>query len=194
MSKPVKIFSKLDDIDFTSCVLSIGNFDGVHIAHQALLKKLLTKKKEYKSPSVVVSFEPHPVEFFTKKKIRLFSSKYMASQLTKIGIDYLILLKFDQELASLSAKDFLEKKLQILRPKAIVVGTDFCFGNMALGTADTLKAWSLSNGVDCYIFPDVYLGNSKVSSSRIRNCYEKNKLKELEDLLGRPATELKNIK
>lgn len=190
----MKIFSNIKNIDFTSCVVSIGNFDGVHIAHQALLKTLLEKKKQYKVPTVVMSFNPHPVEFFTKKKIRLFSTEDLALQLKKIGIDYLVLLKFDQLLSSLNAEDFLEQKLYLLRPKAIVVGEDFCFGHKALGTVSTLKIWSLSKGIELDIFSDIYSGSDKISSSMLRACYEKNQWKELETLLGRPVPELKHAK
>lgn len=190
----MKIFSNFDDIDFTSCVISIGNFDGVHIGHQALLKTLLEKKKQYKAPSVVISFDPHPVEFFTKKTIRLFSVEDLKLQLKKIGIDYLILLKFDQSLSSLSAEEFLEKKLYFLRPKAVVVGEDFCFGYKALGTVTTLKTWSLLRGINLDIFSDINWGSSKVSSSRVRACYEQNQWQELESLLGRSIPDLKNKK
>ncbi|MBE8163395.1 MAG: hypothetical protein HAW63_05350 [Bdellovibrionaceae bacterium] len=182
----MKIFSNYDNIDFTSCVVSVGNFDGVHIAHQALLKTLLNRQKQYKVPSVVISFDPHPVNFFTKKEVRLFSTQDLAKQLKKLGIDYLILLKFDQLLASLSAKDFLNIKLLPLRPKAIVVGEDFCFGHKALGTTSTLKTWCLSRGIELEIFSDVYWDGSKVSSSRLRACYKAKQWKELEALLGRP--------
>lgn len=190
----MEIFSNLNEVNFSSCVVSIGNFDGVHIGHQALLKTLIEQKKKYKVPAVVMSFNPHPVEFFTKKKIRLFSVEDLTLQLKTIGIDYLILLKFDQALSSLNADDFLEKKLFHLRPKAIVVGEDFCFGYKALGTVEVLKTWSLPKGIDVQIFPAIYWNSGKVSSSRLRSSYKAKRWAEVEALLGRSVSNLDHKK
>lgn len=182
----MKVFTNLDNIPFLSCVLSIGNFDGVHIGHQALLKQLKQQKQKHKAVSVVISFDPHPLEFFTKKTLRLFSLDDLKLTLTKLNIDYLFLLKFDQNMASLSPKNFLNQKINKLNPKAIVVGTDFCFGQKALGTTKTLKLWAKDKNLEIDIYPDVYLNSKKVSSSSLRLCYKNNQHKELEALLGRP--------
>lgn len=190
----MQILLNAKKLSFSSCVLSIGNFDGVHIGHQALLKKLLEKKKEYQVPSVVISFDPHPVEFFTGKKIRLFSCKDLGVELKKIGIDYLILLKFDKNLSALSAMDFLEKNIYSIGPKAMVVGQDFCFGHKASGSVKFLKDWALSKSVDMEVFPDVYWGGGKVSSSRLRSCYKEKNWQELEFLLGRSAPRVEKEK
>lgn len=181
----IKVFTNFDTIDFSSCVVSIGNFDGVHIGHQALLNQLSKKKKKYKTVSVVISFDPHPLEFFKKKPFRLFSVDDLKLQLIKLHIDYLFLLKFDQNMASLNPIEFLDQKIHTLNPKAIVVGQDFCFGQKALGTVNTLKYWAKDKDLEVDIFPDIYWKSKKVSSSRLRLCYQNNQKKELEDLLGR---------
>lgn len=186
----MKVFFNIESVPSSSCVVSVGNFDGVHIGHQALLKKLLEQKKKYKVPSVVISFDPHPVEFFTGKKSRLFSVKDLSLELKKAEVDYLVLLKFDKAFSLLSHTDFLENFLYILKPKAVVVGQDFCFGYKTMGTVSTLQEWSKLKAIDFDVVADVYWKNTKVSSTRLRLCYEKNRWEELEKLLGRVPSSL----
>ena len=122
--KTISGVSKLDS-SLQSSVVTIGNFDGIHLGHQALISKTVSLSKKHEDSAVVMSFRPHPVKvLFPEREInRLFSYEDQASQLEELGIDYFVQQPFSRELSELSAERFLnELILKPLNPKAIVVG------------------------------------------------------------------------
>lgn len=120
------------------CALTIGNFDGVHLGHQALLSQLEGAGKREHAATMVITFEPHPFEFFNPKaaipRITRFREKFSA--ICAHHIDYVLVLKFNQQLANVTAQAFIQDVLKPLQPTSITLGADFHFGFKRLGTIE----------------------------------------------------------
>ncbi|MFH0256087.1 bifunctional riboflavin kinase/FAD synthetase [Vibrio rumoiensis] len=126
----------------SGCVLSIGNFDGVHLGHQQVLKQLCEQAETLGLPSVVMTFEPQPMEFFAKQAApaRLTRLRDKFAQLSKCKIDRLLCVNFNQKFANLSPEDFISELLvNKLGVKFLVVGDDFCFGKNRQGSFSDLQ-------------------------------------------------------
>ncbi|WOD38023.1 bifunctional riboflavin kinase/FAD synthetase [Nodosilinea sp. E11] len=136
----------------------------------------------------VMTFFPHPQEFFSGKSRALLTPlPEKAAQIARLGIEQLVLLPFDQHLANCSAEEFVELLLvQRLQVQHISVGKDFCFGKRRQGTVDDLKTLAARHGVQVHITPLSCLGTERISSSRIRQALEDTDLETVKALLGRP--------
>jgi riboflavin kinase/FMN adenylyltransferase len=174
---------------FKSSVLTIGNFDGVHLGHQKLLKELLAQSKIYKVPSVVCTFRPHPRVILRPNEPhhRMFDHRDQFEVMSQMGIDYLIEEKFSKDFSLMSAEEFLENYIEkIFHPVHLVVGYDFSFGKSRQGNADYLvkfcerKKWGLT------IVSAYEKDGQIVSSSQIRMLLEHGDLEKAEEYLGRP--------
>lgn len=171
-------------------VVTIGNFDGVHRGHQALLAQLNEHAKALNVPSVVVTFEPQPAEFFAQgqaKYARLtrWREKYVA--LAKYGVDKVLVLRFNDRLASLSAEEFIKNILiDGLAARHVLVGDDFRFGYQRRGDFDFLKNRGERNGFSVESMPTVLIAGERVSSTRIRTALMAANHRLAEQLLGRP--------
>src|SRR5436190_7952993 len=152
-------------------VITIGNFDGVHLGHQRLIKKVIDQAKKLGVPSMVITFEPHPAEFFAGQKIVIprltrLREKFMA--LKNCGVDYVLILPFNQELAKLSASDFviqiLYKKLQ---PSEIIIGDDFHFGHQRQGNFALLQKMGQTLGFQVESLDTLLIEDERVSSTRV---------------------------
>jgi riboflavin kinase/FMN adenylyltransferase len=178
-------------------VATIGNFDGVHIGHQALLKRVVEKAVLYNLPSLVITFEPHPYEFFAQEKLkiaRLTKCREKWVELNRNNIDNVIFLKFNQEVAKKRARQFIEEILyRALHIKHLVVGDDFQFGYQREGNVKLLQEM----GKDCQFTVEslsaITIMNERVSSTRIRQALEADDLKLAEHLLGRPYSMIGKI-
>ncbi|MFP5518862.1 MAG: bifunctional riboflavin kinase/FAD synthetase [Bdellovibrionia bacterium] len=173
---------------FTGTVLTIGNYDGVHLGHQELLKCLVNEAAFFKVPSVVITFNPHPVKVLypQRKTERLFDFQDQQEQMEKLGVDFCIIQKFSKEFSQLSAEDFFKDYLiKYLRPKTIVVGHDFSFGSQRTGNLDFLERHCSENGIKLIIIPPFKLRGAPVSSSRIRQALKAGELSEVKACLGR---------
>lgn len=172
------------------CVVTLGNFDGVHLGHQQLLNTVVAKAKQAGLPSVVMTFEPHPFEFFAEKalaipRITRFREKFHA--LADTGCDYVLILKFNQQLASLSASDFaLRVLVQALAAKAVIIGDDFHFGRGRTGDVHVLRALGLSHGFTVDAMPTWKAEQARVSSTLVRQALMAGQLDRASALLGRP--------
>ena len=173
------------------CVLTIGNFDGVHFGHQAVLSRLVEKAKKMDLPSAVMIFEPQPREFFTPStapaRLSRWRDKY--TELQKLGIDRLICVSFNRHLAAYSARDFIELLLvNKLAVKHLVVGDDFRFGLSRGGNFATLKAAGSEHGFDV-VSMDTYrqaaVSDNRVSSTLVRQALKNSDFKLASSLLGR---------
>ena len=125
------------------CVATIGNFDGVHLGHRAIIKRVIEQARNSGHQSCVILFEPHPKEFFMgdncPARITNFTEKYL--QLKALGVDKLLLLKFNQALCQMHATDFIQKVLiEQLRIQHLVVGDDFQFGYQRQGNYQLLRS------------------------------------------------------
>lgn len=172
------------------CVLSIGNFDGVHLGHQALLNELKEKGKALHAPTMVMIFEPQPLEFFARdpQRPRLTRLRDKAKQLAKLGIDYLLCVHFDHDFAAMPAEDFIGKLLgQTLAIKYLVVGDDFHFGYKRQGDIHLLRALGEKNGFIVENTQSFVTDSGKrISSTCIREALLNDDLALSEKMLGRP--------
>ena len=170
-------------------VATIGNFDGVHRGHQALLQALKVEASRQNLPTLVVLFEPQPHEYFQPHatSVRLTSLIEKWRILLGFGIDYVCCLRFNQALAAMSATDFAQTIIfSHLRVKHLFIGEDFQFGAGRTGNANLLKIIAQKKAAKCVIYPDVNEGNERISSTRIRRCLKQGLFEEAKILLGRP--------
>lgn len=163
------------DADFVQgCVLTIGNFDGVHCGHQQVLRQLVQKSKKMGLPSVVMVFEPLPIEFFAPDKapVRLMNLREKVQAFKCTGIDYVLVCRFDAAFAHLTAEAFIRQVLVAgLRVKQLVVGDDFQFGYQRQGDFTTLQLAGRSLGFEVSAMPTfglVEAGVRRVSSTWVR--------------------------
>jgi riboflavin kinase/FMN adenylyltransferase len=177
--------------DFPGCVATIGNFDGVHLGHQALLAEVKKHAKKLGVPSVVITFEPHPGEFFGQNPMlpRLTRWREKFKALSDCGIDKVVLLRFNREFANDSAENFMRRILvEGLRIKHIVVGEDFRFGKARQGDFHFLKNSGEKYGFTAATLSDVMVRGERVSSTRIRKALAAGDHQLATELLGHPYT------
>lgn len=174
--------------DIKNPVVTIGNFDGVHWAHQAIFRKVIERAKDLSGRSMAITFEPHPMKVMSPDKakplITLLEQKkeLMIDQ----GIDILLLMRFTLEFAAISARDFVKNILvDRLRIKEIVVGYDYAFGHNREGNIDLLKKMGKQFNFTVNQVGPVYVGKRLVSSTSIRNLITEGRVSEAKQLLGR---------
>jgi len=169
--------------------IALGNFDGIHRGHQQVLQPILKIARENQINSTVVTFNPHPREYFSGQKQKLLTPlPEKVKLLEEIGIKQLVLLPFDRELAKLTPEEFVEKILvKELEVKKISVGEDFRFGYQRAGKAEDLEAIAAKFGVEVDITKEEKCQEEKtrISSSKIRQALEEGKLETVERMLGR---------
>ncbi len=180
----------------TPTAIALGNFDGIHQGHQTVLQPILKFPQPFQQPHIypsVVSFAPHPRVFFTGGKLQLLTPIAEKRQLlSALGIEQLILLPFNRNLASLSPQQFVEQILvEQLKTKIISVGSDFRFGYQRKGTATDLKNIAHSFGITVHLnsLHKFAVGDDKrvrVSSSLIRQALTEGKVALASTMLGRP--------
>lgn len=171
------------------CVLTIGNFDGVHLGHQAMLQQVLHVAYSHNLASAVMVFEPQPREFFSPDNAparlsNLSEKQHILTNLQHDGrrLDYLIVADFDKAFRSLSAKEFAQLLDRQLNVKALVLGDDFRFGQDRIGDSDFLRSFGFMVN-DLQTVMDTNNDN-RVSSTRIRACLANGKLCQAKALLG----------
>ena len=169
------------------CILTIGNFDGVHLGHQEILKKLVSKSKKMGLPSLVVSFSVTPETFFGRPKARLSSFRDKHLFLESMGVDKHLLIRFNKSFSELSASSFINQILvEKIGVKHCFIGDDFRFGKGRLGDFSMLKQASHENNYSIEKLNSVLLDGLRVSSSAIRNFLTDGNFTEAEKFLGRP--------
>jgi riboflavin kinase / FMN adenylyltransferase len=168
----------------TRCALTIGNFDGVHRGHRALLERVVAKAREIGVTSCVLTFEPHPREFFAPQSApaRLTRLRDKLELIAAAGIDRVHVVRFAAGFAAMSATRFIEDILvRALRTTWLLVGRDFRFGAQRKGDFATLKG----NGFELEAMPDVLFDGERVSSSAVRTALQEGDFERAERLLGR---------
>ncbi|MEH2418627.1 bifunctional riboflavin kinase/FAD synthetase [Nostoc sp.] len=213
----------------TPTAVALGKFDGVHLGHQRVIQPVLhaggqlsvasspqsnenqqLTNREY-TYSTVVTFDPHPHEFFTGQPRTLLTPlDEKVQQLRSLGVEQLVLLPFDKELSALTPEEFVGKILvQQLRCQRISIGQDFCFGEKRSGTANDLQLIAAKHNIPVTIVPlQTYTGNSptqsscvsttpahdaRISTSLIRQTLEQGDIENANLLLGRPYTLLGDV-
>ena len=170
------------------CVATIGNFDGVHLGHQAVLGQLAEKAAEMCLPTVLITFEPQPMEYFIPDKVpaRLTRFREKVLALQRYSVDRVCCLSFNDKLANLSAEDFIQQILvDKLGVKYLVVGDDFRFGQNRTGNFDMLVQAGKQHGFHVVSMHTFEIESERVSSTRIRASLEKGDMAAAEQLLGR---------
>ena len=171
------------------CVAAIGNFDGIHLGHQAVLGQLAEIAAVYRLPAVVITFEPHPQEFFGRGVVRprLTSFREKMTVLRRFAVDQVLCLRFDAKLARMDATEFVERVLvRGLGVRSLVVGDDFRFGRNRLGDRDLLQDLGRRYGFELMGMHNFDIDGQRVSSTRIRAALAGGDLRAAERLLGRP--------
>jgi riboflavin kinase / FMN adenylyltransferase len=169
------------------CVATIGNFDGVHIGHRALLAHLNRQREIHRVPSLLITFEPLPREFFrgTSVPARLTRFREKVSLLGKTGIDRVLCLPFNERLASTPAGTVIDRFLnETLGVRFIAVGDDFRFGRGAEGDFAMLEAAGQASGFGVSAMSTLSVDGERVSSTRIRELLAAGDFKLAERLLG----------
>ncbi|EPG64590.1 bifunctional riboflavin kinase/FAD synthetase [Leptospira wolffii] len=187
----MKILRSLENLKTdlnTPTVVTLGNFDGIHLGHQALLERTKEISLEKGVPSCVVTYYPNPALVLGKDKdsggITTQSDK--ETLIESYGIDWLIVVPFTLEFAQIEAEDFLKNVLiDGLGAKHILIGFNHCFGKGRRGDYELLKRYSSELGYELEKLDPVFLGNTKLSSSHVRSLLRSGKVEEVEECLGR---------
>lgn len=176
--------------DDRGSVLTIGNFDGVHVGHQALLKLIQQEAEKRAALSMVMIFEPQPLEFYGKGKImvpRLTRMREKVQALTECQMDRVLVAYFNPSFAALSPEDFVEQVLvKKLEVKHLMVGEDFRFGHKRSGDIPQLKVLAEKHGFTVEIIPPILTGGERVSSTLLRQALTKGQQEQVARYLGHP--------
>src|SRR5262245_57470492 len=184
---PMKVVSGLPDAAADGpCVLSIGNFDGLHLVHQAILRTVVERAKELGIRPAVLTFDPHPVRVLAPEHApKLISTLLQKLRLIEsAGIELALVVKFDLEFAALSPDSFIQQYLlDGLKAKALCVGGNFTFGHRQAGTIETLRRWR--HEFELVEIPPVIARGTIVSSTHVRRYVQEGSVSRARRLLGR---------
>lgn len=180
----------LHDFQFVSpedkgATVAIGNFDGVHLGHQAVIA--MAREVEPAAPLGVLTFEPHPREFFAPKAppFRLMSGEARAHRLQKLGVDILLEVNFNAALAAMTPEEFARRVIhEGFGLRHVIVGADFCFGKGRAGAARDLQAFGQQMGFGVSIAPMVAHAEQRVSSTAIRQALSDAEPRKAAAMLG----------
>jgi riboflavin kinase/FMN adenylyltransferase len=169
-------------------VITIGNFDGVHRGHQALLAETVRQAKEINAAAVAVTFDPHPLEILRPESFQplLTTFPYRAELIQGFGVDHVVILETTSAFLRRGARDFFKKVVQeTLAARAIVEGGNFCFGRGREGTVATLSDLSRAAGISLTLVPPQEVEGRLVSSSRVREALLAGDVAAAARLMGR---------
>jgi riboflavin kinase/FMN adenylyltransferase len=171
-------------------VATIGNFDGVHLGHQNLIKELRKKADALNLPLVLVLFEPQPKEYFQKDNApaRLYTLREKLQYIDACGVDFVYCIQFNKIIAQTSAQDFITKYLfNKLKVKYLLVGEDFRFGKNREGNVELLHRLSAQHGsCKVHTYQEFCINEERISSTRIRDALRQGNLTLAKQLLGHP--------
>lgn len=171
------------------CVLTIGNFDGVHLGHKAVIEKLVQRGKEFALPVAVLIFEPQPLEYFQRAEAppRLTRLREKVVRLAKLPVDELIIVRFNKQLADYDAGQFIDDVLiNKLKIRHLVVGDDFRFGKARQGDIQLLQKHGRTFGYSVEDTGSLQVSGQRVSSTLIRTALAHGDLGLAENMLGYP--------
>jgi len=170
------------------CVVTIGNFDGVHLGHQAILTQVTRKARELDVHAMLICFEPQPQEFFDEfnAPARLTRFREKVELLEELGVDLVLCFKFDEKTRSMSAAEFIEVLVKDIEVRGLYVGDDFRFGHDRSGDFSTLQVAGDRYGFEVTNLHTLSFEDIRVSSTRIRECLAAGDFETAEAMLGRP--------
>ena len=169
-------------------ILTLGNFDGIHLGHQALLQRVVQDAKSQGGRSVVLTFEPHPLKILAPERAPrlILTHKDKMRLLQSLGVDVVIIQRFNAAFANVEAAEFVRRYLiDRLKVRKMWVGRDLKFGKGRKGCVEDLIRWGAEGGFDVGIMEAVEVEGERVSSSRIRELIERGVVDEVHRFLGR---------
>lgn len=180
---------KIEDIEKleNSTIITVGVFDGIHLAHRVIFKELMKIGQEKKLLPVVLTFHPHPDKVLGKAETPLIQT--LLQRVRKIkeeGVENVIAVKFDRKFSELTPEDFITFLIEKLRMKGILVGENFRFGKDMKGNIEFLKKIADEKGFNIFVIKIFELDGKRLSSSLIRNILLNGRIEEAIPLLGRP--------
>jgi len=186
----MKIIDGIENITekFPYPVLTIGNFDGIHLGHQAIFRMVVERAREKNGTSFVFTFDPHPLRIIAPERApRLLTTfKDKVNLIKASGIDVLICANFTTEFAHIKAEDFVKDILvKTIGVKEIFIGSNYYFGRGRKGTPHLLREMGKEYGFDVAVVNEIKLNDVTISSSKIRSLIAKGKVEEAATLLGR---------
>ena len=193
----MQVFRKLEDVpvNLGPTVVSVGNFDGVHIAHQAVVRHMAERAHAIGGKAVAVTFDPHPLWILRPDSApKLLTPLEVKLQLLEqTGVDAVLVLPFTRDLSLMSAHDFARNVLvDALHAREVHEGYNFHFGHKAQGNVDTLAQFGREMGFDVHTYSEQLLRGHHVSSSEIRSLIAAGRVERARALLGRPFSILSN--
>ena len=178
-----------------STVATIGNFDGLHLGHQQILKTMQKEADFHGLWKLIVFTEPHAQEFFAEaagldasKPPRILPWQEKVRKMKELGVELAFFLKFNNQLRSVTPRNFLDKVLLRLNIKKLILGDDFRFGANREGDFNLLKKWGSENSIEVSNTETFKIEGERVSSTRIRKALTNNDFELATKLLGRPFT------
>ena len=178
-----------------STVATIGNFDGLHLGHQQILKAMQKEADSDGLWKLIIFTEPHAQEFFAEaaglnssKPPRIFPWQEKVRKMKELGVELTFFLKFNNQLRSMTPMNFLDKVLLRLNIKKLIIGDDFKFGADREGDFNLLKQWGTENSIEVSNTETFKIEGERVSSTRIRKALTSGQFKLASKLLGRPFT------
>ncbi len=175
-------------LDQDQAVVTIGNFDGVHLGHRKIIERVIREAKRIGGPACVFTFRPHPQEVLRPgtqvKLLTLYDEKVKI--LEDLGVDVVVEEPFSQDFFTLTAREFFEKVIvRGFKAKSLFVGHDFAFGKKREGNLELLKVWCAEKGIDVTVLDPEESGGEIVSSTRIRGLLNEGKISEAAILMDR---------
>ena len=174
--------------DLKGSIVALGNFDGFHLGHQAVVGRAIQRGFHERRPAIVATFDPHPVRFFKPElpPFRLTTLDQREALFAHAGADAMLVFEFDEELRSTSAEDFVTKLLgERIGAAGVVTGDDFTFGKMRGGNVDVLRTVGVEQGTVAEAVAPVRLGGERISSGRIREALQAGETGTATHLLSR---------
>ena len=170
------------------CVATIGNFDGMHVGHQAIIRGVIERAREVGKPSAVITFHPHPLSVVAPDRVpkQILTIAQKEELMREIGVDALLIVPFTHEFSCWTADHFIEEFLvRALQVTEVRIGRDFCFGAGREGNLEKLAAAGQRFGFDVHGIPDVKMRGMRVSSSIVRDAISKGAMRIVTMALGR---------
>lgn len=175
---------------YPAMAVALGAFDGIHIGHQKLISRTVEFAKATNGTSVVFTFSNHPLSVVAPERcpLQLVTQDDKAELLRELGVDVLLTIPFTADFLKLSPEQFINLVLENLNPKHIVVGPNYYFGYKSTGTPELLQSAGVEHGFNVEVHPTVYVNDTIVSSTLIRQMITDGHVDQAAQFLGRPVT------
>jgi riboflavin kinase/FMN adenylyltransferase len=184
------VFEHIDDpaISLDASVVTLGNFDGIHLGHQALVSQTVEEARRRSAASVVVTFDPHPLKVLAPARAPrlILTAEDKIEMLGELGVDVVVNQRFDSAFANVRAEEFVRRSIiERLKTKKMFVGRDLRFGHAREGNVEQLVGWGAKLGFEVSIVEPVLVNGVRVSSSSIRQLVRDGRVDEARASLGR---------